>query len=102
MILKMKTKMKTLQSSYKYLIISACLAFSMPLAGQTYENSKTVREAYRISSGTEVQVINKYGDIHLVPWEKDSVVFEIDLSVTSTKQSKGSIQSCNSWRFFNT
>ena len=80
--------MKTLQSNYKYLIISVCLAVSLSLAGQTYENSRTVREAYKISSGTEVQVINKYGDINLVPWEKDSVVFEIDFSVTSNKQAK--------------
>ena len=33
-------------------------------------------------------MINKYGDIHLIPWEKDSVVFEIDFSVTSNKQAK--------------
>jgi DUF4097 and DUF4098 domain-containing protein YvlB len=84
---KMKKTMKVL-SNYKFLLVSACLAFSFPLAGQTYENSRSVREAFRIAPNAEVQVINKYGDIHLVPWEKDSVVFEIDLSVTSTKQSK--------------
>ena len=80
--------MKTHRSHYKYLVISAFLAIGLSLTGQTYENSRTVREAYRISSNTEVQVINKYGDINLVPWEKDSVVFEIDLSVTSNKQAK--------------
>jgi len=75
-------------SNYKYLLVSACLALSFPLAGQTYENSRSVREAYRISPNAEVQVVNKYGDIHLIPWEKDSVVFEIELDVTSNKQSK--------------
>ena len=83
----MKKTMKVL-SNYKILLISACLALSFPLAGQTYENSRSVREAYRIAPNAEVQVINKYGDIHLVPWQKDSVVFEIDLSVTSNKQAK--------------
>lgn len=76
------------RSNYKYLVAAVCLAMSFSLAGQTYENSRTLREAYRIASNTEVQVINKYGDIHLIPWEKDSVVFEIDFSVTSNKQTK--------------
>jgi len=80
--------MKTHLSNYKYLVISACLAISFSLTGQTFENSRTLREAYRIASNVEVQVINKYGDIHLIPWEKDSVVFEIDFSVTSNKQAK--------------
>ena len=80
--------MKTRRFNYKYLVISACLAISFPLSGQTYENTRSLREAYRISPSVEVQVINKYGDIHLIPWEKDSVVFEIDFAVTSNKQAK--------------
>lgn len=79
--------MKTL-SNYKFLLAFACLALSFPLAAQTYENSRSVREAFRIAPNAEVQVINKYGDIHLIPWAKDSVVFEIELNVTSNKQSK--------------
>jgi hypothetical protein len=84
----MKKAMKTALFNYKYLMIAVCLAISFSLAGQTYENSRSVRQAYRIASNVEVQVINKYGDIHLIPWEKDSVVFEIDFSVTSNKQAK--------------
>lgn len=74
--------------NYKYLIFCVLLAFSIPLAGQTFENSRSVRQAYKVNPNTEVQVMNKYGDIHLIPWEKDSVAFEIDLRVTSNKQSK--------------
>jgi len=80
--------MKTHRLNYKYLMVSAFLVTGFSLTGQTYENSRALREAYRISSNVEVQVINKYGDIHLIPWEKDSVVFEIDFSVTSNKQAK--------------
>jgi DUF4097 and DUF4098 domain-containing protein YvlB len=83
----MKKTMKVL-SNYKALMAFACLALSFPLAGQTYESSRSVREAYRIAPNAEVQIINKYGDIHMIPWEKDSVVFEIELTVTSTKQAK--------------
>ncbi len=88
MNLKMKKIMQKRLLNYKYLMISVCLAGSLSLAGQTFENSRTLRKAYRIAPNVEVQVTNKYGDIHLVPWEKDSVVFEIDFSVTSNKQSK--------------
>jgi len=83
----MKKIMKML-SNYKFLLVIAGLGLSFPLAGQTYENSRSVREAFKIAPKAEVQVINKYGDIHLVPWEKDSVVFEIDFKVTSNKQAK--------------
>ena len=81
-------KAMKMPSNYKLLLVFACLALSFRMAGQTYESSRSVREAYRIASNVEVQVINKYGDIHLIPWEKDSVVFEIDLTVTSNKQAK--------------
>jgi hypothetical protein len=84
----MKKAMKTRLLHYKYLMVFASLAVSFSLTAQTYQNSRTVREAYKIGSNVEVQVINKYGDIHLVPWDKDSVVFEIDFSVTSNKQAK--------------
>lgn len=80
--------MKTRLLNYKYLLAVTCLAISLQLTGQTYENSRFLREAYRIGPNVEVQVINKYGDIHLVPWEKDSVVFEISFHVTSSKQAK--------------
>jgi DUF4097 and DUF4098 domain-containing protein YvlB len=80
--------MKNLQLHYKYLFVFICLAAASAVNGQVYENHRSVRQAYRIAPTAEVQVINKYGDIHLVPWEKDSVVFEIELSVTSNKQSK--------------
>ena len=80
--------MKTHLLLYKYLMIPVCLALGFPLGAQTYQNSRTERKAYKVSSNVEVQVINKYGDIRLIPWEKDSVVFEIDFSVTSNKQAK--------------
>jgi hypothetical protein len=87
MNLKMNKAMKML-SNYKLMLIAACLALSFPSPGQTFESSRTERKAFRIGPTAEVQVINKYGDIHLVPWDKDSVVFEIELDVTSNKQSK--------------
>jgi len=84
----MKMIMKTQLLNYKFLLAFACLVSSFHLSGQTFESSRSLRKAYRTGPNVEVQVINKYGDIHLVPWQKDSVVFEIDFSVTSNKQAK--------------
>lgn len=88
MNLKTKEKMKTERWNYKLYLIIIALVSGLAVSGQTFEKSRTVREGFKITPNVEVQVINKYGDIHLVPWEKDSVVFEIRFSVTSNKQAK--------------
>ncbi len=56
--------------------------------GQDYERSRTLSKSFLINPTAEIQVTNKYGDIHLITWDKDSVRFDIDFRVTSTKQSK--------------
>jgi DUF4097 and DUF4098 domain-containing protein YvlB len=81
-------KMKAPEWNYKTLALIAALVASIPLSGQSYERSRNEREAFRVAPNTEIQVVNKYGDIHMIPWEKDSVVFEISFSVTSKKQEK--------------
>lgn len=80
--------MKTPRWSFS-LLPALGLVFLVTLAqGQNFQKSRSVREAFRVNPNVEVQVINKYGDIHIVPWAKDSVVFEIELSVTSSKQAR--------------
>jgi len=56
--------------------------------GQTYEKEKTVNRSFKLTPETEIEVSNKYGDIQIIPWEKDSVRFEIKLKVISNKESK--------------
>ena len=73
---------------YKLYLVAVLMLPSLAMTGQNYEKSRSVREGFKIGPNVEVQVTNKYGDIHLVPWKKDSVVFEIEFTVTSNKQSK--------------
>jgi len=80
--------MKTKGWNYKLYFAAGLLLASLATTGQTFEKSRYVREGFKISPNVEVQVINKYGDINLVPWKQDSVVFEIQFSVTSNKQAK--------------
>jgi hypothetical protein len=55
---------------------------------QTYEKSTKVTRSFYASQETEIQISNKYGNIHLVPWEKDSVLFQIDLTVRAGKEAR--------------
>ncbi len=80
--------MKTRVWKSKRLLLVAALLAGLTAPGQNYERSRQVREAYKVTPMVEVQVVNKYGDIQLIPWAKDSVVFEINFSVTSKKQDK--------------
>lgn len=45
----------------------------------------TKRMAYAVSESPQITVENKYGNIVFVPWEKDSVVFDIEYTVRSVK-----------------
>jgi hypothetical protein len=78
--------MKTNQWHYKLLFLAMLVTTS--IQGQSYERSRSVQEIFRAPATAEIQIINKYGDIHLIPWQKDSVRFEIEMSVTSNKESK--------------
>ena len=64
------------------------LLFGYNIYGQTVEKSRSVTETFKVGPDTEIEIINKYGNIHLIPWDKDSVRFEIELMVRGTKQSK--------------
>lgn len=64
--------------------------FAIPLSGiaQTFDKERLVSRSFKTTASTEIEVTNKYGDIHLIPWDQDSVRFDIRLQVKSTKQSK--------------
>jgi len=73
-------------------IILALLLFGLlpgsGLLAQQYEKSRTLTQAYPVTGETTVQIINKYGNVHILPTEEDSVRFEISIKVEAGKQSK--------------
>lgn len=74
------------------IVFSLALSFSLFACilanGQTVEKSRKLSKSFLLGSSTEIEIYNKYGNIHLVTWEKDSVHFDIELSVKGPKQSK--------------
>ena len=72
----------------KAIFLLAFLAAINQVHSQTYERKRSEKKAFAIKATTEIQINNKYGNIHIVNWEKDSVRFEIDLTLVGTKESK--------------
>jgi len=73
----------------QYKLIGITLLFiGFSSMGQPFEKSREVTKSFSLSPDMEVQVSNKYGNIELIPWEKDSVRFEISLKVIASKESK--------------
>ncbi|MBS4062436.1 MAG: hypothetical protein KG029_18720 [Bacteroidetes bacterium] len=65
-------------------IFIASISFEAVWA-QTNEKTKRYDKSFAIQKSTEVNVNNKYGNIHIINWEKDSVRFEVELIFRSSK-----------------
>jgi hypothetical protein len=59
---------------------------SIFLEGQEFTNQ--IIRAYAINSSTSIDVYNKYGKIHVISWDKDSVKFVIDLKIKNKDYEK--------------
>lgn len=72
-------------------IFQICLFLTF-LAGnlfsQTFSESARIEKVFKTRPSTMVDITNKYGMIHIVPWEKDSVRILIELSVKSSSISR--------------
>jgi hypothetical protein len=56
------------------------------LSGQVYTDRK-VRE-YKVADNTSVEVSNKYGKIHVITWDIDSVKIEANLRISASNYQK--------------
>lgn len=70
------------------LIMVSALLWGPDSYGQTIEKTRTEKKTFKVNPDMEIEIMNKYGDVHLVPWEKDSIRFEINLVVKGTKDTK--------------
>ena len=60
--------------------------FSGGVRGQVY--SEHFVKNYKASSKSTVELINKYGKVYVIVWDKDSVKIEVDLRVSASDQKK--------------
>lgn len=80
------------------------LWFCTPLFSQTiYQDSKSYRQSFKVSPKGNVQISTKYGNVHFVIWDKDSVRFEVDMLVKANKPDRvKKIADCISFDFSGT
>ncbi len=83
---------KTEKMRQRALIFSLLLLFSLStgtlLSAQIIKKSKQLSRTFVANRNTEIEISNKYGNINIIIWEKDSVKFDIELEVKGPKQSK--------------
>ena len=67
---------------YKTIFFLSVYVFLWPvlLNAQPYERSKEETRSFKVYKQTTLEIYNKYGNIHLFPWEKDSVKIKIELN----------------------
>lgn len=75
-------------SLFKVLLMSPLLMSAVVSFGQDFRKSKEVTKAYAIEQGAELSVVNKYGRIQIIPWEKDSIKFKVAIEVRAKKEAK--------------
>lgn len=64
------------------------LGVAISTHAQVIEKSKHFDRTFSLQRSVEVSVSNKYGNIHIINWDKDSVRFVVDMVVRSTKQAR--------------
>lgn len=86
--MRMRVLKNTTVMKYKKLLTLVLLAllFASALRAQLY--TRKVSKSYRINNSTTIDIYNKYGKIHVVTWDTDSVRFEINLRIKANSESK--------------
>lgn len=80
---------KSMEQLYRILIILfTSITVSQELSATFYEETKEVNGTFALNSESYVEIENKYGNIEILNWEKDSVKFEISITVRSEKHHK--------------
>ncbi len=65
-----------------------CLAVFSNGSAQVFERTRNVSRTFKANEGTSLEVYNKYGNINVFTWAKDSVKIDINLDIKANKQSK--------------
>jgi hypothetical protein len=84
-------KMKKMRWKFRkraLMILSIITLAAWSGSAQTYTESKKITRSFPTNPDTRLDVSNKYGRVHLIPWKKDSVKVVVDLYVRSSSSRK--------------
>ncbi len=74
--------------NYRFYLTLLVLFCAATMHAQDTEKHRTINKAFAVRPNTKIQIENKYGSIEVHNWEKDSVKFEINISVVGDKIAK--------------
>jgi hypothetical protein len=83
-------KMKNYSMKYKIrmMVVALMVTAGTLVHAQTYTENQKIERSFPANSETRLEISNKYGTVHIIPWREDSVHIEIDLFVKSSSNSK--------------
>lgn len=75
---------------YKTIVFLSVMSTALPFLAwtQVFEKSRHESKAFRVYDETSLEIYNKYGNIRLFTWEKDSVKIDISMQIKSGKEAK--------------
>ena len=73
---------------FRNILIGSMLFASFWASGQAYRKDKQITRTFKIDPATELKITNKYGNIELISWDKDSVKIEVKMEVQDKKEEK--------------
>jgi hypothetical protein len=79
--------MKTL----KFYISAILFAMILSISGNAFaydDYEKEIKEVYSAKAGTQLSITNKYGDIDVKNWEKDSVSIKVVITIETFSEEK--------------
>jgi hypothetical protein len=72
----------------KILAISLALLLSGLISAQSESEVRSFMKTVRVGRETSLQVLNKYGTIHITPWNKDSASIRAEVKAFAPNQAK--------------
>lgn len=79
--------MNTLNTKYNHLWLLLLVLLFAPELFATERTDRLVK-AYKVTSSTTVEIINKYGKVQVIPWKKDSVKIEVEVTLRSNSDDR--------------
>ena len=68
--------------------LTVAIGIPVLLNAQVYSEKREQGKSFKLKSGTSIQIFNKYGNVNVLPWEKDSVRIDVSISAQSKQASK--------------
>jgi hypothetical protein len=74
--------------SKNILITGFILLLAYPLSAQSVSEKRSFTKSIPLSNGARLEVKNKYGDIHITAWEKDTVSIKAEIEAFAPNQTR--------------